>query len=39
MNIAEGAARHLPATPVFFGVFAFALLSVLLYLVLRLDKD
>jgi len=39
MNIAEGAARHLPASPVFFGVFAFALLGVLLYLVLRMDRD
>jgi len=36
---AEGAVRHLPASPVFFGVFAFGILAVLLYLVLRLDKD
>jgi hypothetical protein len=31
--------RHEPASPVFFGVFAFAILAVLLYLVLRLDRD
>ena len=39
MNIAEEAARHLPASPLFFGIFAFGLLSVLLYLVLRMDRD
>lgn len=32
-------ARVLPAPPLFFGLFAFGLLSVLLYLVLRLDRD
>ena len=32
-------ARVLPADPLFFGLFAFGLLSVLLYLVLRLDRD
>jgi hypothetical protein len=31
-------ARELPAPPVFFGVFAFVVLSVLLYLTLRLGK-
>lgn len=31
--------RELPASPVFFGVFTFAVLMFLLYLVLRLDKD
>jgi hypothetical protein len=36
---AEGVKRHLPASPVFFGLFAFGVLAVLLYLVLRLDKD
>jgi hypothetical protein len=39
MNIAEEAVRHLPAPPVFFGVFSFALLGILLYLVLRMDRD
>jgi len=37
--LAEGAARHLPAAPIFFGLFAFGVLSLFLYLVLRLDKD
>lgn len=32
-------ARELPAPPVFFGVLAFAILSLLLYLTLRIDKD
>ncbi|MEN9324638.1 MAG: hypothetical protein RL414_392 [Actinomycetota bacterium] len=36
---AEAAARHLPAKPAFFGIFAFAVLSLFLYLVLRLDQD
>jgi hypothetical protein len=36
---AEGAVRHLPAPPIFFGVFTFAVLSLFLYLVLRLDQD
>jgi hypothetical protein len=31
--------RKLPAPPIFFGLFAFGTLSVLLYLVLRLDRD
>lgn len=31
--------RVLPAAPLFFGLFAFGLLSVLLYFVLRLDRD
>jgi hypothetical protein len=30
--------RELPAPPVFFGVLAFVVLSVLLYLTLRLGK-
>ena len=37
--LAEEVHRKLPAPPVFFGLFAFGLLSVLLYLVLRLDRD
>jgi len=31
--------RELPAHPVFFGGLAFGILMLLLYLVLRLDKD
>ncbi|MEY3094513.1 MAG: hypothetical protein RLZZ317_1016 [Actinomycetota bacterium] len=31
--------RQLPASPVFFGLFAFGTLMFLLYLVLRLDRD
>jgi hypothetical protein len=31
--------RELPAHPIFFGVFAFAVLMLMLYLVLRLDRD
>ncbi len=31
--------RHLSAPPVFFGIFGFAVLSLFLYLVLRLDRD
>jgi len=31
--------RPLPASPVFFGVTAFVILSLLLFLVLRLDRD
>jgi hypothetical protein len=33
------AKRELPAPPVFFGVFTFAILMLMLYLVLRLDRD
>jgi hypothetical protein len=31
--------RDLPASPVFFGLFAFGVLMLMLYLVLRLDRD
>ena len=31
--------RELPAHPIFFGVFAFTVLMLMLYLVLRLDRD
>ncbi len=31
--------RELPASPLFFGLTAFGILLLLLYLVLRLDKD
>jgi hypothetical protein len=31
--------RELPASPIFFGLFAFLTLGFLLYLTLRIDKD
>jgi hypothetical protein len=31
--------RELPASPVFFGLFAFGVLALLLYLTLRMDRD
>ena len=37
--LAEGAVRHLPAAPLFFGIFTFGVLSLFLYFVLRLDQD
>lgn len=37
--LAEGATRHLPAAPLFYGAFAFGVLVLFLYLVLRLDQD
>jgi hypothetical protein len=37
--LTEGAVRHLPAAPLFYGIFAFSLLTIFLYLVLRLDQD
>jgi len=39
MNLANEMARELPMPPVYFGVAAFAILSLLLYLTLRIDKD
>jgi len=39
MRFAEEIARKLPMSPVLFGVTAFGILSLLLYLVLRIDKD
>jgi hypothetical protein len=39
INLAEEMHRELPASPVFFGVCAFVVFSLLLYLVLRLDRD
>ena len=38
INVASEAARELPASPVFFGVLAFGILSFLLYLTLRLGR-
>ena len=34
----EEATRQLPQNPIVFGVIAFGVLSLLLYLVLRLDR-
>lgn len=31
--------RELPMSPVLFGITAFAILSLLLYLTLRIDRD
>jgi hypothetical protein len=39
MRFAEEITRELPMSPVLFGVTAFGILSLLLYLVLRIDKD
>jgi len=38
MNLLEEATRELPAPPVFFGLFAFGVLTLLLYLTLRIDR-
>jgi hypothetical protein len=38
INLASEIVRELPASPVFFGVLAFTVLSILLYLTLRLGK-
>jgi hypothetical protein len=39
INLAEEMHRELPASPLAFGVFTFVVFVVLLYLVLRLDRD
>ena len=39
MRFAEEMARELPMSPVLFGITAFGILSLLLYIVLRIDKD
>jgi len=39
INLAEEMHRELSASPIFFGVFTFVVFVVLLYLVLRLDRD
>ena len=39
MILAEEIHRELPASPLAFGVIAFVVFTVLLYLVLRLDRD
>ena len=38
INLASEVVRELPAPPAAFGIGAFAIFSVFLYLVLRLDK-
>jgi len=38
INRASEVVRELPAPPIFFGVLAFSVLSILLYLTLRLGK-
>jgi hypothetical protein len=39
MRLAEEITRELPMSPALFGVTAFGILSLLLYIVLRIDKD
>jgi hypothetical protein len=39
MNLLEESTRELPMAPVFFGITAFGILSLLLYLTLRIDRD
>ena len=39
ITLASEVTRELPASPLFFGVFTFVVMSVFLYLVLRLDRD
>jgi hypothetical protein len=39
MKFAEEITRELPMSPFLFGITAFAILSFLLYLALRIDKD
>jgi hypothetical protein len=38
MILLSEATRELPAPPVFFGLLAFGILSLLLYLTLRIDR-
>jgi hypothetical protein len=39
MILAEAMKRELPASPIVFSGFAFVVFGLLLYLVLRLDRD
>jgi hypothetical protein len=39
INLAQEIQRELPASPLAFGIFSFVVFVVLLYLVLRLDRD
>lgn len=38
-HFASETIRELPAPPIFFGIMAFSVLTLLLYLVLRIDRD
>jgi hypothetical protein len=37
--LSSEAGREMPASPLFFGLFAFAVLALLLYLTMRIDRD
>jgi hypothetical protein len=39
INLASETLRELPMPPVAYGVITFAVLSIFLYLALRLDRD
>jgi len=39
MNLLEESTRELPIPPIGFGLIAFGLLLLLLYLTLRIDRD
>ena len=39
MILYSGEVRELAAPPIFFGLFAFGILTFLLYLTLRMDRD
>lgn len=39
MNRTVEIVRELPAPPIFFGIVAFGIFSLLLYLTLRIDRD
>ena len=39
MNLLEESARELPVSPAGFGLIAFGVLALLLYLTLRIDRD
>ena len=39
ITLASEVTRELPASPMFFGVFTFVVMSLFFYLVLRLDRD
>ncbi|CAB4553796.1 unannotated protein [freshwater metagenome] len=39
MNLLEESTRELPISPVGFGLIAFGVLALLLYLTLRIDRD
>jgi hypothetical protein len=39
MNLLEDSAKELPIPPIGFGLIAFGVLTLLLYLTLRIDRD